>query len=106
MGPVVIKRDGCRVPYDGQRIKEAVIRACIAVNCKDNAYADLVAQAVSMAFSDRDEVDIHEVQAAVENQLMQGPYKGLARAYIEYRHDRDMIRERKEPPECRNSRLG
>ncbi|MBD1387951.1 anaerobic ribonucleoside-triphosphate reductase [Neiella sp. HB171785] len=94
MKPVVIKRDGCRVPYDSERIKEAVIRASIAVNCKDNAYADLVAHAVTLEFEDHDEVDINEIQSAVENQLMQGPYKGLARAYIEYRHDRDMIRER------------
>lgn len=38
-------------------------------------------------------VDINEIQTAVENQLMSGPYKQLARAYIEYRHDRDIERE-------------
>ncbi len=32
---------------------------------------------------------------AVENQLMSGPYKQLARAYIEYRHDRDIEREKR-----------
>lgn len=95
MKPVVIKRDGCRVPYDAERIKEAVIRASIAVNCKDNAYAESVAAEITAGFEHRDEVDIAEVQSAVENELMQGPYKGLARAYIEYRHDRDMIREQK-----------
>ncbi|MCV5638482.1 anaerobic ribonucleoside-triphosphate reductase, partial [Escherichia coli] len=30
----------------------------------------------------------------VENELMQGPYKALARSYIEYRHDRDIAREK------------
>ena len=95
MKPVVIKRDGCRVPYVAERIKEAVIRASIAVNCKDDAYADAVAAEVSAGIEHRDEVDIAEIQSMVENELMQGPYKGLARAYIEYRHDRDMIREQK-----------
>ena len=95
MKPVVIKRDGCRVPYDQERIREAVIRACIAANCKDDHYAEQVSRAVTAAVDCYDEVDIHEIQSAVEDQLMQGPYKGLARAYIEYRHDRDNIRERK-----------
>lgn len=40
-------------------------------------------------------VDISEIQTAVENQLMSGPYKQLARAYIEYRHDRDVQREKR-----------
>lgn len=40
-------------------------------------------------------VDINEIQTAVENQLMSGPYKQLARAYIEYRHDRDSQREKR-----------
>lgn len=40
-------------------------------------------------------VDINEIQTAVENQLMSGPYKQLARAYIEYRHDRDVQREKR-----------
>ncbi|RDH42063.1 anaerobic ribonucleoside-triphosphate reductase [Zooshikella ganghwensis] len=94
MKPIVIKRDGCRVPFDCQRIKEAILRACVAVNCKDDAYAEWVAKNVSQQLNTLDEVDIQDIQNAVENQLMQGPYKGLARAYIEYRHDRDMMRER------------
>ena len=94
MKPVVVKRDGCRVPYDSKRIKEAVLRASIAANYKDNTYAELVAQAVTDAVGRKDEVDIHEIQSAVEDQLMQGPYKEVARTYIEYRHDRDSIREK------------
>ncbi len=43
----------------------------------------------------RAQVDINEIQTAVENQLMSGPYKQLARAYIEYRHDRDSQREKR-----------
>lgn len=45
--------------------------------------------------NERSRVDINEIQTAVENQLMAGPYKQLARAYIEYRHDRDVQREKR-----------
>ncbi|XPE40668.1 ATP cone domain-containing protein [Shigella flexneri] len=45
--------------------------------------------------NERSQVDIDEIQTAVENQLMSGPYKQLARAYIEYRHDRDIQREKR-----------
>ncbi len=43
--------------------------------------------------NERSRVDISEIQTVVENQLMSGPYKQLARAYIEYRHDHDVQRE-------------
>ncbi|SUH40093.1 Anaerobic ribonucleoside-triphosphate reductase [Salmonella enterica subsp. enterica] len=50
-------------------------------------------KSVSSQMNARSQVDINEIQTAVENQLMSGPYKQLARAYIEYRHDRDIQRE-------------
>ena len=31
MGPVVIKRDGCRAPFNGMRIVEAVAKAAPAI---------------------------------------------------------------------------
>ena len=57
-------------------------------------YALNVALAVELKLEDYDEVHISEIQTMVENELMQGPYKSLARAYIEYRHDRDIAREK------------
>ena len=38
-------------------------------------------------------MDIHEIQNRVENHLMASDDKAIARAYIEYRHDRDQARE-------------
>ncbi len=60
--------------------------------------APLVAAVVSEQMQGRNQVDINEIQTAVENQLMSGPYKQLARAYIEYRHDRDIEREKRGRP--------
>ncbi|MCD8547044.1 MAG: anaerobic ribonucleoside-triphosphate reductase [Aeromonadaceae bacterium] len=94
MKPVVIKRDGCRVPFSGMRIIEAVAKAAEAVGVKDLAYCAQVAEQVAQHLSERDEVAIGDIQLLVENQLMAGPHKEMARAYIEYRHDRDLAREK------------
>lgn len=95
MKTVVIKRDGCQVNFDLQRIQEAIKRAAVAVNIRDDDYCLQVATTVSELLGDCEKVDIAVIQNAVENQLMSGPYKNLARAYIEYRHDRDSEREKR-----------
>ncbi|MBW8182240.1 anaerobic ribonucleoside-triphosphate reductase [Shewanella nanhaiensis] len=91
--PVVIKRDGYRTPFDETRIRDAVAAAAISAGIDDNGYATQVATKVADTVADMAEVDIHDLQDVVENQLMEGPYKSLARVYIEYRHDRDLHRE-------------
>lgn len=95
MKTVVIKRDGCQVSFDLQRIQEAIKRAAAAVNIQDDDYCLQVAAIISEQLGNREKVDIREIQDAVENQLMSGPHKDLARAYIEYRHDRDSEREKR-----------
>lgn len=93
--PQVIKRDGCQTAFDGSRIWQAVARAGEAIGFKDDVYCATVAGKISEQIANREVVDIAEIQTAVENLLMEGPNKELARAYIEYRHDRDKARERK-----------
>ncbi|WP_239326498.1 anaerobic ribonucleoside-triphosphate reductase [Snodgrassella gandavensis] len=93
MKPIVIKRDGCHVPFDAARIQDAIQRAASAVHIDDSAYCTQVAARVTSIIASREYVDIHDIQQAVEDQLMAGQYKELARAYIEYRHSRDVARE-------------
>lgn len=93
--PVVIKRDGARVPFDLNRIKAAVLCAMENVLEPDERYAQTIAENVEQELAQRYEVDIHELQDTVENQLMASDYKEVARHYIEYRHDRDSVREKK-----------
>ncbi len=95
MKTVVIKRDGCQVNFDALRIQEAVKRAAKAAKIEDDIYCLQVASLVEQQLCNREQVDIREVQDAVENQLMSGPHKNLARTYIEYRHDRDIEREKR-----------
>lgn len=91
--PVVIKRDGYRTPFEETRIRDAVIAAANSAGIDDTAYAEKVAKQAAESVATLDEVNIHDLQDAVENLLMEGPYKSLARVYIEYRHDRDVNRE-------------
>ena len=94
MATVVIKRDGCRTGFDAQRIEQAVMAAARAADVDDAAWCAQVAERVALRLADRPEVAIREIQCAVEETLMAGPYPQLARAYIEYRHDRDVARDR------------
>ncbi|ALP43653.1 anaerobic ribonucleoside-triphosphate reductase [Aeromonas schubertii] len=93
MKPVVIKRDGCRAPFDANLIVEAVARAAEAVAHPQRELAEEIAAQVCLELEGRGEVDIHEIQTLVENRLMASDHKEIARVYIEYRHDRDRERE-------------
>lgn len=95
MKTVVIKRDGSRAPFTRDRIVAAVESASTFIDSEVTEYANKVAEAVELKLLDHAEVDILEIQTLVENEMMQGPYKGMARSYIEYRHDRDMARDKK-----------
>ena len=92
MKPVIIKRDGCRAPFNATRIAEAVDAARRACAHADAGLGNALARTIGDELAGREEVDIHEIQTRVEDLLMaQAPE--VARAYIEYRHDRDLARE-------------
>ena len=90
----VIKRDGNRVPYDGIRIVNAVSKAAEACGVRDLNFAANIESKVFGLIKDRTEIEISEIQKLVEDQLMASKFKQIARAYIEYRHDRDRMREK------------
>ncbi len=94
MKPIVIKRDGSKASFSRDRIQAAVESAAEQVTSEIAIYALNVALAVELQLEGQQQVHIAEIQTLVENELMQGPYKGLARSYIEYRHDRDIAREK------------
>ena len=91
--PVVIKRDGCRTSFDGTRIRDAVNAAAKSAGIEGLDYAQTIAIAIEQEVASLPEIEIHHLQNKVENLLMAGPYKSVARHYIEYRHDRDVRRE-------------
>lgn len=102
MNIIVIKRDGCRVPFDVMRIQSAVEGAARSVQLENARFAEEVAEEVfqqlSQNISSTDQntaIEIHTIQDMVEDILMRGECKKIARAYIEYRHERDIARETK-----------
>ena len=93
----VIKRDGSRIGFDLQRITNAIRKAASAVNIVDEIYIHDLSQRINTEiFSHyQHEIDINQIQKIVEDHLMTSKYPQIARAYIEYRHDRDLAREKR-----------
>jgi ribonucleoside-triphosphate reductase (formate) len=90
----VIKRDGTEVPYNGNLIINAVNKAAEACNYTDHKLSTFVENSVREAIKNQEKVSITEIQDIVEKCLMCEHYHEVAKAYIEYRHDRDKAREK------------
>ncbi|WP_061963491.1 anaerobic ribonucleoside-triphosphate reductase [Demequina aurantiaca] len=100
IAPRVVKRDGRVLPFDEARISAALSQAFVAV------YADLtedhqdtiatLTQRVSDLLAARyfDNVQIHEIQSVVEHELLESGERRVARAYIDYRTERDVARSK------------
>ena len=91
------KRDGRSVKFDPEKIKQAVLAAFKDVDGEITHYAEEKAQNIAdyiQGYMDGipNELTIGDIQTLVENGLMSCRRKDVARAYIEYRHDRDKIR--------------
>ena len=94
----VIKRDGRKVPFDSEKIKEAVLAAFQEVDGLISAYAEVKAQNIADYIEGYmegipNELTIDDIQTLVEHGLMSCKRKDVATAYIEYRHDRDKERQ-------------
>ena len=92
------KRDGRSVPFNPEKIKQAVLAAFKDVDGEITPYAEEKAKNIANyieGYMDGipNELTIEDIQTLVENGLMSGKRKDVARAYIEYRHDRDQVRK-------------
>ncbi|TAA47424.1 anaerobic ribonucleoside-triphosphate reductase [Corallincola spongiicola] len=94
MQQVVIKRDGSRAPFNPKRIQLAIQSACEVVGIRSAKIAEQITEQVASQLAPLSDLHIDEIQQAVEDSLMASEQKAVARAYIEYRHDRDLAREK------------
>lgn len=95
---IVVKRDGRNDPFTGKRIFDAVFKAAVDTGYLEQEAHNIADQTTFKTlpkFEGRETVTVSEIQDGVENVLMGSKYKDIARHYIEYRHDRDTIREGK-----------
>ena len=94
----VIKRDGRQMPFDTNKIKNAILKAFKAVDGEISEYAETKAENIANYIEGycEDEIkplSIEEIQDLVENGLMSTKRKDVAKAYIKYRELR--TKERK-----------
>ena len=91
----VVKRDGSIVPFDKQKIVNAINKAFIEVY--GELYEDETAQAIAADVENLDrEMSVDEIQDFVEDELMESEYKDVARAYVRYRYKREIARKTKD----------
>lgn len=88
----VTKRDGRTVNFDASKIRRAIEAALASQGINDPEFARETTAAV-VAKLPMAELDIPTIQKVVEDELMASKYPAVARAYIEYRHDRDLERD-------------
>ncbi len=92
----IVKRDGRTVPFDKQKITDAIIKAFNATYKPGQEevagrLADEVCSTLEVEGLDRPEVE--HIQDIVEKVLMDNGYVSTAKAYILYRSERSRVRE-------------
>ena len=89
----VIKRDGTQVPFDIQKIINAISQAMISVD--RNPYGCTTAEriALEIASLNKEEMSVEEIQDLVEKKLIASEYPDVAKAYIVYRNKRALARD-------------
>ncbi|PKQ26100.1 MAG: anaerobic ribonucleoside-triphosphate reductase [Actinobacteria bacterium HGW-Actinobacteria-4] len=96
----VIKRDGRSLPFDDGRIRRALHAAFVAahgdVNDSHRLAIDALLVRIDAELVSRftGSVKIYEIQAVVEHELLSAREYEVARAYIDYRVQRDFARSK------------
>jgi uridine kinase len=92
----VVKRSGAIVPFNRERIANAIYRAAVAVGGRDRARAERLADQVVEYLAKHVPPDhtpqIEEIQDAVEKILIENGHAQVAKAYILYRDERNRKR--------------
>jgi uridine kinase len=93
----VIKRTGATVPFNRQRISNAIYRAAVAVGGRDRELSERLADRVVTQLerqTPEDEVPtVEDIQNVVEKVLIEAGHARTAKAYILYRDERARRRE-------------
>ena len=96
---LIIKRDGTKEEFNGQKIMDAILKAFEAVDGEISEYAETkaynIAEYIESISDNGIELTIDQIQDLVQKGLMSTKRKDVAEAYIVYRHERDRIRTRK-----------
>lgn len=92
----VTKRDGRVVPFDENKICQAVLKAFKEVDGDTTPEAARKASEIAKSIGDLGiDMSVEEIQDAVEDKLMASKRKDVARQYILYRNERNKLRKSK-----------
>jgi ribonucleoside-triphosphate reductase len=90
------KRDGSIVPFQQDKISDAIWKAAKAVGGQDKFRAEylgaLVTKNINEKFGEHGIPDVEEVQDSVEKVLIEEGHAKVAKAYILYRKSREELR--------------
>ena len=92
----VIKRDGRKVPFDRNKIVNAVLKAFLATYGDISEYAKKKAENIAQYVENeipQSELSVEQIQDYVEHGLMALKDKSVAKNYILYRERRSEVRE-------------
>ena len=102
MTSYVIKRDGRRVDFDVDKITKAINAAS-----QDARKQELGMNAETIAETIRDngldELAVEQIQDLVEQKLMEQGYYDIAKAYIRYRYEHELARQKKHQEDFDNA---
>jgi len=95
----VVKRTGAIVPFNPERISNAIYRAAVAVGGRDRAMAEGLARQVVTILEENTPPGhiphVEEIQDIVEKVLIENGHARTAKAYILYRAERARLRGEK-----------
>ncbi len=96
----VVKRTGAIVPFNQDRIANAIYRAAVAEGGRDKGRADWLAGEVvrelEMSHAEGQIPHIEEIQDMVEKVLIENGHASVAKAYILYRDERKRGRKKQD----------
>ena len=92
----VVKRSGATVPFNPDRITNAIYRAAVAVGGRDRSVAEGLTQQVVQLLEAQTPADhiptVEEIQDVVEKVLIENGHAKVAKHYILYRDERARLR--------------
>lgn len=91
----VSKRDGRKVLFNRENIREAILSAFLEVDGEESQYAKDKARDISNYIESLNkDLSVEEIQNIVEEKLMGSNRKDVAKAYILYRNNRSIERDK------------
>lgn len=92
---IVIKRDGREVPFDSTKIEHAIEGASYDIQGDIGRNAHLIAEEIESNINAVTTISVEEIQDTVERKLMEHGFYNIAKAYIRYRYEHELARQKK-----------